>query len=470
VESIARLTVDGLRGVSGELPLHLAIPNGSPGSGLTILVGANNSGKSTVVEAFDALSRNRGNPPTFSIGKRNVHQPNHLRISCTFHGDDEKQNFLELVYGGAESRWVKREVDDVDISVVPSRRGFEPFFSRSMAVDRRWFYSQRPTAQYRPQSIQSFEGRLFKINSSEDRPKFDAMLSRVMGRPTQWTIDEMDGGQNFLKFYESTPQFYHSSDGVGDGIISLFVIVSALYDSEPGSVIVIDEPELSLHPQFQRRLATLISELSSDRQIVCATHSPYFINWPDVENGAEITRCYKNADYNVRLARASRPALAAMVSLGKDTHNPHLLGLNATEVFFLDDQVIVTEGQEDVVYFEKISKELDKHMVGDFYGWGAGGAKKIGTVCHLLRDLHYSKVVGIFDADQPEEKAKCDAEFEKYRFVLLPADDIRDKPSQQEKPAKAGLWKSGLSDETTRAATVEIYDKINEYMNQSSEV
>ena len=59
-------------------PSTLRSPDGRPGSGLTILVGANNSGKSTVVEAFEALSKSRGNAPTFSIGKRNAYHANHL--------------------------------------------------------------------------------------------------------------------------------------------------------------------------------------------------------------------------------------------------------------------------------------------------------------------------------------------------------------------------------------------------------
>ena len=74
---------------------------------------------------------------------------------------------------------------------------------------------------------------------------------------------------------------------------------------------------------------------------------------------------------------------------------------------------------------------------------GAGGATNIRKVCRLLRDLDYTKVVGIFDADQPKAKAKCEAGFPDYRFVLLPADDIRDKAAVNARPAKSGLWKSG---------------------------
>ena len=421
MEYIKTVTIDGLRGVSGELPLHLAIPNGHAGSGLTVLVGANNSGKSTVVEAFDALSKSESTTPSFSIGKRNAHNPNKIHINCTFDGDEQKQNWLELLYGGSETHWLHRDVKVVDIRVVPSRRGFQPYFNRTNPTEPAWYYSQRQSPQYRPQALDQFEGRLFKINSAADRDKFDQMLGRVMGSAPEWTIDQMDTGQHFIKFHLGSPQFYHCSEGVGDGIVSLFVIASALYDSEPKSVVVIDEPELSLHPYYHRRLRTVLSELSADRQIVYATHSPYFVNWRDIDNGAEITRAYKNAEYNIRLARAPREALEGMLKTVSD-NNPHTLGLNASEVFFLEDHIIVTEGQEDVVIFEKISREINKQMAGEFYGWGAGGASHIGTVCRLLEALDYTKVVGIFDADQSVARAQCEDEFPNYRFVLQPAD------------------------------------------------
>lgn len=49
---IQRLTVSGLRGFSEEQSIEFAVPNGNPGSGLTVLVGSNNSGKTTVLEAL----------------------------------------------------------------------------------------------------------------------------------------------------------------------------------------------------------------------------------------------------------------------------------------------------------------------------------------------------------------------------------------------------------------------------------
>lgn len=51
------------------------------------------------------------------------------------------------------------------------------------------------------------------------------------------------------------------------------------YIAEPGDWLVIDEPEMNLHPEAQARLTEFLSLLSqSDLQILLTTHSPYVID------------------------------------------------------------------------------------------------------------------------------------------------------------------------------------------------
>ena len=57
-----------------------------------------------------------------------------------------------------------------------------------------------------------------------------------------------------------TPGGTHNSDGLGEGTVSLLYIADALYDSSSEDVIVIDEPELSLHPEHQRRLRGVLAD------------------------------------------------------------------------------------------------------------------------------------------------------------------------------------------------------------------
>ena len=115
--------------------------------------------------------------------------------------------------------------------------------------------------------------------------------------------------------------------------------------------------------------------------------------------------------------------------IAKDLNNPHTLGLEANEVFFLEDRIILVEGQEDVVIFKKIEKELDLSINGDFFGWGVGGAPKMRAFLALFRDMGYRHVVSILDGDKVDvfEELKREYSETDYKFFVLPTDDIRDK-------------------------------------------
>lgn len=69
---IKELTINGLRGFGEPRSIQFAIPDGRSGSGLTIFVSANNSGKTTIFEALRSFNSQMGNPPSFSERKRNV--------------------------------------------------------------------------------------------------------------------------------------------------------------------------------------------------------------------------------------------------------------------------------------------------------------------------------------------------------------------------------------------------------------
>jgi len=74
---IEKMTCHGYRGFSTEQTLNLAIPNGKRGSGLTVLVGPNGGGKSTLVECFSKIATKN---VSFTEGKRNKLAGDRIRI------------------------------------------------------------------------------------------------------------------------------------------------------------------------------------------------------------------------------------------------------------------------------------------------------------------------------------------------------------------------------------------------------
>jgi energy-coupling factor transporter ATP-binding protein EcfA2 len=314
VAYFVRLTIGGLRGFARLQSLDFAQPNGTPGSGLTLLVGANNSGKSTIIESLRALSQSP--PPSFSQGRRNRAFGDRVMIRLCGEGEGHILK-LESVRSGGSEVTMDGSIESGSLFVVQSRRSFSPLFSGYGGVpgDRGSYLSGYQAADLRLPTVESLALRLFTIDRDNGRRvAFQKLMSKVIDPPPEWTIDRSDNGQYFLKYRWpglGGVDSDHSSEGLGDGLTSLLSIIDALYDSEPSTMTVIDEPELSLHPEYQRRLAALLVDLSRDRQIVCATHSPYFISWEAIGNGACVVRMRRSAD-GCQAHAASRDSLQSV--------------------------------------------------------------------------------------------------------------------------------------------------------------
>ena len=425
--SVVSLDIKGFRGFGLQQTLRLAQPNETSGSGITILVGPNSGGKSTIVEAFKALS---GREVSFSEGKRNKDAGDRVWIRVGYDGG-ETQVLQTSDQGGSTT--IHEPKEGRVGYVLPSRRYFYPYFGQSAAVNRKSYLSYQDIPANRGNPIGDFaEQRLFA--ALENREEFNAVLGQVMAPVPDWTIDQSDEGRFYLKL-NSAGQI-HNSDGLGEGIVSLLFLVDALYDSLPGDLIVIDEPEFSLHPLYQRRLTRLLGEYARNRQIVYATHSPYFIEFEYILNGAEVARVHKYGDccYIDQLCRNTANELKGLL---RDSHNPHVLGLNARESLFLEDGVIVVEGQDDVVYYPRILDQLvaedllksesASFMKERFFGWGAGGAEKIERILAVLKDLGFTRVAAIFDKNKCSLIPDLENRFPDFFFGSIPAGDIRAK-------------------------------------------
>ncbi|MBA7580250.1 hypothetical protein ES708_22141 [subsurface metagenome] len=422
--SFAKIEILGLRGFSDLQTLNLGLPDGNIGSGLTIIVGPNNSGKSTIYEAFRAISSN--NPPSFASGQRNKKTGGKIKISIKKTDGTSFSLITSKVGGGSETQFEPKRIHEERLSffTLPARRGFPPFFSKDVWT-RQQFTDQTTFNPVRSTQLEHFFRRLFKIQQEKETfDSFNSVLSKVLGQIPDWCIELSDNQQHYLKFENNGSA--HNSDGTGDGLLSIFTITDALYDSKPGDLIFIDEPELSLHPTLQKKLAKLFNEYSSDRQILISTHSPYFINWTAVKNGGKIARTVKEKTgtkiYELQVSTATK-----ILRLLNDMNNPHTLGLDAKEIFFLDDNILLVEGQEDVIFLNKILELKNIILNGTFFGWGVGGADKTDKVLAMLYDLGFKKITVIFDNNKKHLIAPLKKKFGLYYFTFIPTDDVRDK-------------------------------------------
>jgi predicted ATPase len=426
----------GLRGFATNQRLELAIPNGKAGSGLTIVVGQNNAGKSSIAEAFAAVAGRPFIIRHFPEGKRNKAAGDKIFITLTFSSGYER-SAKTVVVGGSQAQLTASGVweGELHIMVLPSRRFFTPFFSADPTSRMNYMVSLAEGSE-RSQPVNQIAGRLLNIQT-HNKTEFNTILSQLIDPPPELIIDRSDVGSDYLKI--RLPNSYsHSSEGLGEGVISLIFLADALFDAPPGSLLVVDEPELSLHPAVLRRMSRLLAEFAKERQIVLATHSPYFADLSYIAAGARLARIHAaESGSSISHLRSNRGQ--AIQKLLNNRDSPHIFGLDAREIFFQDDGVILVEGQEDVVRYPDIEKQLDAKFEGSFFGWGAGGFGNFPLLTGILADLGFKRVVGILDGDQPQMATRLREEFPQYRFFEIPASDIRTKPSTPAKTGKEGL-------------------------------
>ncbi len=91
--------------------------------------------------------------------------------------------------------------------------------------------------------------------------------------------DVLNPGRILLRWRDRNPDYEFGAHQLSDGSMRALALVTALLQPEetmPG-IILLDEPELGLHPAGIAIVASLIRSVSKTRQIIVSTQSPRFL-------------------------------------------------------------------------------------------------------------------------------------------------------------------------------------------------
>ncbi len=111
---------------------------------------------------------------------------------------------------------------------------------------------------------------------------------------------------------------------LSDGMLRFIALATLLLQPNPPPTIIIDEPELGLHPAAIAQLAAMIHQISPNVQIIAATQSPTFANyfsWQDFivverENEASTFRRLKEEEVKPWLDEFAMGAIWEMNLIG----------------------------------------------------------------------------------------------------------------------------------------------------------
>ena len=113
---------------------------------------------------------------------------------------------------------------------------------------------------------------------SQAKTKFQDMIDDLFAE----TGKRMIRSQNDIRFMLEGDELYPYQLSSGEKQMLVILLTVLVQDGRPG-VLFMDEPEISLHLEWQERLISLIRELNPNVQIIMTTHSPAVImnGWMD---------------------------------------------------------------------------------------------------------------------------------------------------------------------------------------------
>lgn len=122
------------------------------------------------------------------------------------------------------------------------------------------------------------EAREKATEAANLKTRFQDMVDELFAE-TGKRIDRQSNELQFIQYNEKLPPYLLSS---GEKQI-LLILLTALTEDQEHYVLFMDEPEASLHFEWQKRLISLVRELNPNAQIMLTTHSPALImdGWED---------------------------------------------------------------------------------------------------------------------------------------------------------------------------------------------
>ena len=462
---------------------------------MTMLVGPNNAGKSTIVGAFRALSvalrtgRSRnaqalrlegGNfwghriaaeaiPISLENAQHNYSEADAEVLFTLSNGGKLKLVFSAemgcMLFGEAKNRYVRTAVEfrrhfPIDIGVVPV---LGPLEHDEPQVEQR-------TVQRNLQTHRASRNFRNYWHLSDDGD-FEEFRQAVMDSWEGIDIEKPElsittEGPNILHMYVREDRITRELHWMGFGFHVWLQIITHVLRNRDATILVIDEPETYMHPTLQRHLLALLRDQDTDCML--ATHSSELV--AEAERSEIVV---------VDKARRSGTRLAA------GTHTDAYEALGSSFNYTLADVLrrrvaILVEGDSDVKLLQQLGRRMRPRLL---VGTGTPprvslGGHKPDRAKYLAADMKTLVGPDVRLAIVLDRDYRCDEEVMALESQLLEAFDVA-RVLRRKEMENYFLSSSALRREIAMRAEIgrgeasldadEILDRVTEDMREETE-
>jgi predicted ATPase len=334
-QAISKLTIKGYKSIRNLEDFELR--------NLNILIGPNGAGKSNFVSFFELIRAVADSQMQFYVGDNaganfllhfGVQKTQELKVSFEFH-EGVNWDFIlsltktnDLIFreesiecGGSfcfreDARYLgdgnSNDKSIIDGSLFPVNQQTKGSLSRSIECIRvaivnwgtyhfnntgdyaevKYPCSKRDYEYLRPgaSNLAAFLLRLKKKHQHEYNSIRETIRLAAPFFDDFWLREEDDKDDILLEWRQKGSDYPFHPSQISDGTLRFICLATVLLQPNPPSTILLDEPELGLHPYALTLLAGLIQKASKQTQVIVSTQSASLISHFDPEDIVVVER------------------------------------------------------------------------------------------------------------------------------------------------------------------------------------